>query len=143
MRAEGSSGAGGAPASRRSFLCGAIGVLLAPAWLAQPRADADDHVLLPVLARLLPHAAAARCVGERYLRQLPAPHRAEALRWARVWLRANGASGWTPSSDLRLALDQQRRHDFASGAVVLLDGWFLARCDAALCALAARSVSSG
>lgn len=80
----------------------------------------------------------ARAVGKEYLRQ--APEEADRL------LLVDAICGPDPAMQravvhgddhqLRVAVRNQLRRDFADGRTVLIDGWLLSRTEARLCALA-------
>jgi hypothetical protein len=117
---------------RRNIVLSLITALL-PSPLAAAVAPRQDPV-----ADLLPHAPAARMIGERYLATAPEERSASRLAAALFGsmppkTRADAGA----LSRLRQAVDARRRHDFACGDTVILDGWLLARTEARLCALAA------
>jgi alkylhydroperoxidase family enzyme len=86
---------------------------------------------------LVDDAASARQLGRIYRRQFPSE--ADPAMLARVIL-ATLAPGNMHGRSLRRevllpALEQCVRAEFGAGSTVQLDGWFLARTEARLCAL--------
>ncbi len=86
-------------------------------------------------ADLLPHVDAARLIGQRYLQFAPEERSETRLREAVFGAPHSGQAAST-TERLRQLIDERRRHDFATGNTVILDGWLLARTEARLCALA-------
>jgi hypothetical protein len=76
--------------------------------------------------------AAAAAVGERYLRAYPEERDRRRLLEA-LSLPGPGSS----PAVLARALERRIRADFAAQRTVLIDGWLLARAEAAICALIA------
>lgn len=111
-------------------LGGAAPLLLAPLSSVtaatptrHPAADRDPTGW----CRLVPDADAARLIGRRLLEQAAVPPLPAAL------LQDSGLDPSWPADRLLAALRERRAMDFAAGRTVELDGWLLARCEAAFC----------
>ena len=92
----------------------------------------------PLLEALLPHMAAARKVGERYLALAPTERCTRRLT-AALFGALDHPSAADALPHLRQIVETRRQQDFARGDTVILDGWLLARTEARLCALAAMA----
>lgn len=81
--------------------------------------------------------AAARCIGQMYLREAPAEH--DPVQLASLILSSLQLSSDDPVRLPRRALSKRLRvgvrADFAAGRTVILDGWILSRTEARVCAL--------
>jgi hypothetical protein len=108
---------------------------------SQPRSAASQQVVDRLalrgvrkkVASLFPAPSSAARVGELFLRAQADPPAPKAL------LVATGIDFVNVSGRVRLraAFAAARRHDFAAGHVIEVDGWVLARSEAACCALLA------
>lgn len=124
---------------RRRFIgltiAGLLGMASAHAGRTGRRAGAAPGAMPPVhgLADLFTDTAAARAVGEAYLRAHPgAAHRAQLLAGA-------GLDPLGPRSLSRAAFERRRQRDFAQGDTLLIEGWLVARAELCACALLACS----
>ena len=98
----------------------------------EPAAERD----LTGLCGLLPDLDAARLIGDRLIEQAATPADPAAL------LHDTGLDPSWPGDRMLAALRERRALDFAAGRTVALDGWILARCEAALCQLLALGAPS-
>jgi hypothetical protein len=127
--------------TRRRFLISTVflavaGVLatFGGSWFA-PYARRVRHPIEDALTRLSPLRDELVGIGKRYLIEHPAIADT-ALISTRLRSRLDVASS-AASIDSARALAQRIRTDFASGDVVTVDGWLLARTEAEFCALVA------
>lgn len=81
------------------------------------------------LHAVLPASAPATFVGERLRAHLPGRPDRDLL------LADLGLDPTWTAEHMRQVLSRQRADDFAAGQTVNLDGWVLARCEAAFCLL--------
>jgi hypothetical protein len=87
------------------------------------------------LCAVLPDLDVARRIGRLLLERAAVSPDPAAL------LRDTGLDPSWPDARLLTALRERRALDFAAGGTVALDGWLLARCEAALCQLLALEPS--
>jgi hypothetical protein len=101
----------------------------------RPRSLSDDEVRRR-LSSLFASPRSAALLGAHYLRT-------QGQRTDRDQLLADtGIPCTAPTAErgaLRAAFAEARRTDFEAGRVVLVDGWVLARCEVACCALLAAT----
>jgi hypothetical protein len=106
-------------------------------WRAtvRPASGAGARAIRMRVAALFDAPGPAARIGERYLASLAEPPRTQDLIEATGidFAENQGRAG------LRTAFAAARRRDFAAGEVVVLEGWVLARSEAACCALLARA----
>jgi hypothetical protein len=114
---------------RRDVLSSLALSLLATSWPSAAFSGRD------AASELLPHADAARLIGERYLVLVPEERSARRLHHALFGNTDTGDTKHQTLARLRELIDTRRRHDFTVGNTVILDGWLLARTEARLCAL--------
>jgi hypothetical protein len=114
---------------RRDVLSSLALSLLATSWPSAAFSGRD------AASELLPHADAARLIGERYLVLVPEERSARRLHHALFGNTDTGDAKHQTLAHLRELIDTRRRHDFTVGNTVILDGWLLARTEARLCAL--------
>jgi hypothetical protein len=77
---------------------------------------------------------AAKAVGAAYLRSHPGD--ADERRLVRELRRSNRAwSAVAAPADVRRLARAQARRDYAAGRLAIVDGWYLSRTEARLCAL--------
>jgi hypothetical protein len=129
-----------APLRRRDFI--ELATVLVAAASVGVRPDRDPAGSTSGLARVFGHApAAARAIGQRYLRDFPEENDAGAL----VGRILEGVPDLprevdaSEAADLRARFRRRFAADFESGDTVQLDGWILSRTEARLCALCAVS----
>lgn len=116
---------------RRTFvrLC-ACASLLAPALGARAIPPEPASTTSPILpADLLEDPRAARLIGDRLRERMSGPIDRDQL------FAETGLDPAWSAVRMRGALAQMRARDFAAGRTVEIDGWILARCEAALCLL--------
>jgi hypothetical protein len=118
--------------NRRHLFRLLVGAPLLTAWsFGLDAASVPSDGTRLAIARLSPEAAAARLIGVRLLSttaEQPGP---------RHLLDQTGLDPSWPPDRMRGALAARRARDFADGDTVEVDGWVLARCEAALCMLLA------
>lgn len=105
----------------------------------RPGSPSDDEVRRR-LSGLFANPRGAALLGAHFLRtQGQRTGRNQLLADTRIDCTAPVAK---PGA-LRAAFAEARRTDFEAGRVVLVDGWVLARCEVACCALLAATSWSG
>jgi hypothetical protein len=100
-----------------------------------PAGRLSERGLRRRLAALFTSPRSAVHVGERYLQAFPAQTMAHLFADAGI----DCSTPRVPAHSIYRAFAESRRRDFAGGRVVVVDGWVLARCEAACCALLAVS----
>jgi hypothetical protein len=100
-----------------------------------PASRLSERGLRRRLAALFTSPRSAVHVGERYLQAFPAQTMAHLFADAGI----DCSTPRVPAHSIYRAFAESRRRDFAGGRVVVVDGWVLARCEAACCALLAVS----
>jgi len=120
--------------NRRTLLYAAVAALVVGRL---PSDDADHSAIgagLADISALFPSLAAAAKLGRQYLREAGADKSREVL------LEELGlAPAGRHRADTLTAIRERRHADFFAGALVTIDGWVLARSEAAACALLALS----
>jgi hypothetical protein len=105
----------------------------------RPGSPSDEEVRRR-LSSLFASPQSAALLGAHFLRT-------QGQRTGRDQLLADTGINCTASvaerAALRAAFAEARRTDFEAGRVVLVDGWVLARCEVACCALLAGTPGSG
>lgn len=119
------------PMDRRAFtaLCAGAPLLAAAAAAHAISPVPSNEAFTALPPDLLQDPAAARLIGDRLRNRLSGPIEREQL------LASTGLDGAWSASHMREALAETREGDFAAGRTVEIDGWILARCEAALCLL--------
>jgi hypothetical protein len=127
--------------NRRTFLIAGAASLAAGAWIGLEwilDEDARDRRakerLTAVVGALFRDLDAAREVGSAYLKVRPEED--DERRLVRLLEASNRA--WTSPRSVaqtRRLIRKQTRRDFAAADIVALDGWYLSRTEARLCAL--------
>lgn len=130
------------PLTRRELLgsgCAAAALLIGPAILWQGRRGARRGADAGLADSLFRRTESARLLGRLYVARRPDEGDLEALMG-----RIAGSLGLHQDElaivgrrELQARVRHRIRQDFASGAVVDLDGWRLAVTEARLCAVAA------
>jgi len=127
--------------TRRWFLTGLTALVFTRAapdpW---PPAEGRSHapaLLGHFFRRDLP---AAVHLGRRYLEIAPAERSEERL--GEMLLGSSWGDGRTDIREIATRVRARRDADFRAGDLVAIEGWFLARTEARLCALAALAAST-
>jgi hypothetical protein len=117
--------------TRRRFLALALAAVAGAFGLRRVTSSADDSPTRR-LADALGDRDAARAVGERYLAERPGE--ADEARLVRLLAPLGDASALSADELARRVRDAVHE-DFVRGRVVTVDGWYLSRTEARLCAL--------
>lgn len=127
--------------TRRWFLTGLTALVITRAgpdrWQSSEDRSPASALLGHFFRRDLP--AAVR-LGRKYLEIAPAERSEERL--GEMILGAAWGEGNSDARDIATRVRVRRDEDFREGDLVTIDGWFLARTEARLCALAALAANT-
>ncbi|MGV8998228.1 MAG: hypothetical protein ACOH12_14920 [Parvibaculaceae bacterium] len=125
--------------SRRNILIlGGVAIAAGALPLAFPRLEPDNHALVGALTSLIVDMDAAARLGREWRLKSAGPKEPHVIA-AAIGKRLV-THGWTDRGspdELRFALRDRIRQDYASNDMVSIGGWQIARISAELCALAA------
>lgn len=116
--------------TRRRFLVIAVSTTAAGAALWRLL---DDERPTGIVAELFDDYGAARAIGREYLKERPEEKERETL------LQLLSLRDDLDPGPVRERLRTEVRRDYVEARVVLVNGWYLSRTEARLCALAASS----